>query len=34
MKDVKVKVPIDESVTPAAQKHCHVLLHLHDKVDN
>lgn len=34
MKDVKVKVAIDESVTPVAQKHCCVLFHLCDKVDN
>ena len=34
MKDVKVKVAIDESVTPVAQKHCCVLFRLCDKVDN
>ena len=34
MKGVKVKLAVDESVTPAAQKHCCVLFHLCDKVYN
>ena len=32
MKDVKVKLAIDESVTPVAQKHCCVPVHLCDKI--
>ena len=34
MKDVKVKLAIDESLTPVAQKHCCVPFHFRDKVDN
>lgn len=34
MKDVKVKVVTDESVTSVAQKHRHVPLHFRDKADN
>ena len=30
MNDLKVKLTIDESVTPVAQKYCHVLFHLCD----
>ena len=33
MKDVNVKLGIDESVTPVAQKHRRVPFHLRDKVD-
>ena len=34
MKDVKVKLAIDESVTPFAQKHHHIPFYFHDKADN
>ena len=34
MKDVKVKLAIDESLTPVAQKHRRAPFHLCDKVDD
>ena len=34
MKDVEVKLAIDESVTPFAQKHHHVPFYFCDKADN
>ena len=34
MKDIRVKLAIDEFVTPVAQNHRSVLFHLRDKVDN
>ena len=34
MKYAKVKWAIDESVSPVTQKHCRVLSHLLDKVDD